>query len=1483
MTRSKILFENIQQNINSITHLIIQSNKLNLTDEANFAEDLFCAILNPIFNLNLVNTNQNNSNYDTIDLIDLQKGVGVQITSNQKFKTKKDTTVEGIKKDKFSTIKKLFIIFITDRQVSDNVLKEAAVGNKKFEGYDILKLLKKIKSLHLDKKEIINNVLARELSEVKSLPNIDKKEIERLRLLQPQNIYTGLQINREDILKSLYQLATNKHILLIGLPGIGKSYTLNEFNRYCWTHNNVCITLPVNELIKGNDEEINEFLGVNNWQKHLNAIKFSNNQFLIFDAFDTAKDENLKSNVLVTIRKCINKLSANWHIIVSARTYDANKSPRLLALFGKNKTSQFEIPILSHNEVEMIFKDGYYEEIYSRSTAELKKVLRIPYFLKIFEDAVNLSEKSDLHLIRAVKTEEQLLNIYWKKKISSHVNQLILEETLYEICSIMFQEKNLNVQKTAFNISQHSASLSTLISEGILTETGIFNNSISFTHNILFDFAIARLVLGTNMSSFVSQIKESPQRPFIFRPSYIYLLERIWEDNRPLFWSLYFEVYHHKRSEFKILHQIVSNTVLAYSYNSIDELKPLLEKRADNKCDNLISKFLDSLRFTIKELREIENNLIEYLTDDIAPEFLWHLGWFINTLFETDKINHKQTTKSAIKYLYHILENRQVIEKKIWLDKNGTSAGMKSLEYIYKYSKKEAVKITNKILDILNEPDFPIQYFIRLTQMIDIISDYDIKQASIVFQRVYLHTEKSNKETYLGNSVVMSLRSNRAQDFHLCHYRLEEYYPSFLKKSPKVAIVICINIVNILIEKNSSTPEKKYIIKFNEIVSSFISDYSISELDRTHPSDLDKLIISTFDFLQNQINESKNIDELLIVVIRYSQKAILWKHLINFISINIELLKNFGYSLLKNPLFYLALETTYETGELLKVLTPIQSKSKSKDLERIIHNLSNVNISLGISKNYIEKQIAVYLNCFDESKLSFVKSKKIISKYEYLNNHPVISKGGFLRNPDIEESFLVKNNIEPNAINTLAHETSEKLKLIYEGYNNSIKEKKSLITTAKKLYKTITQHNIDIKLYENCLDILCDSINKVTAPNNKLTISQKRWCFDFCKDILLNVRLKINDDQKNSLSNSSHAYITSLRITAAGILLHLSNTNELPEVSTLLKDLINDSNKMVRYKVARSLIYFFNNSIKDFWELTLKQVLVESDDYCLKSLLENIGYYGVIKDYPEQIDNIISSASSNAALKKNRNYSLEIFVRILLMAIESRDSSTAKKVISNNRQEKNFIREVISVFFEWITPDKSKISWDISEDFKEYVRNELYHIIDIQVEYIIAIGVDNHKDTSDYFEVLDYIIQRMYFSINSSSINDFKTSNQYFYYKPIITHILSKSDDISEGYMVAHTGYYLSQFLEKFITVDAENILQILHKMVLISAKTGFTNDYETLRIIIRIIEVYLADYKELILIDSNFNLILEILNSFAESGWQEALELIWRLNEVFN
>ncbi len=103
--------------------------------------------------------------------------------------------------------------------------------------------------------------------------------------------------------------------------------------------------------------------------------------------------------------------------------------------------------------------------------------------------------------------------------------------------------------------------------------------------------------------------------------------------------------------------------------------------------------------------------------------------------------------------------------------------------------------------------------------------------------------------------------------------------------------------------------------------------------------------------------------------------------------------------------------------------------------------------------------------------------------------------------------------------------------------------------------------------------------------------------------------------------------------------------------------------------------------------------------------------------------------------------------------------------------------------------------------------------------------------------------------------------------------------------MVAHTGYHLIEALLgvlKIFPQQAEYILEITEKVVSMSAKTGFTFDTGSIKKIVSLTEIYLADHRRLLREGDSLNRLVRMLNIFSESGWPEANSLLWRLDDVF-
>lgn len=134
-------------------------NAICLYDVNHIAEDIFCDLLNTIFKWNLVNENSQHTNADSIDLIDKNEKIVVQVSS-QSDKRKVLKSLRGLgRKTQYNGFRFIFLSLVKDpRKWNRDTFKVSATI--KFNPHeDVLgpsKLFKKIYELRMDDLEKLN-------------------------------------------------------------------------------------------------------------------------------------------------------------------------------------------------------------------------------------------------------------------------------------------------------------------------------------------------------------------------------------------------------------------------------------------------------------------------------------------------------------------------------------------------------------------------------------------------------------------------------------------------------------------------------------------------------------------------------------------------------------------------------------------------------------------------------------------------------------------------------------------------------------------------------------------------------------------------------------------------------------------------------------------------------------------------------------------------------------------------------------------------------------------------------------------------------------------------------------------------------------------------------------------------------------------------------------------------------------------------------
>ena len=145
-----------------------------------------------------------------------------------------------------------------------------------------------------------------------------------------------MKINREELLNDLQHFASQGNGVIIGSPGVGKTYLLKELRQSLKSDETPHLLWRIDQLGDGRSETLQEELYYEgDLIEKLKSVPASREKYiLLFDAFDAARNEQTRKRFLYLIQRAVHELKESWNVIVTVRTYDAKKSQELLDLFS---------------------------------------------------------------------------------------------------------------------------------------------------------------------------------------------------------------------------------------------------------------------------------------------------------------------------------------------------------------------------------------------------------------------------------------------------------------------------------------------------------------------------------------------------------------------------------------------------------------------------------------------------------------------------------------------------------------------------------------------------------------------------------------------------------------------------------------------------------------------------------------------------------------------------------------------------------------------------------------------------------------------------------------------------------------------------------------------------------------------------------------------------------------------------------------------
>ncbi|RKU12499.1 hypothetical protein C6503_17060 [Candidatus Poribacteria bacterium] len=1354
-----------------------------------------------------------------------------------------------------------------------------------------------------------------------------------------------MKIKREELLNNLQDFAMRGNGVVIGSPGIGKTYLLKELYYSLESLEIPELILPIDQLGDGTDETLWQELSYEgDLIERLKSVPVSDKKaILIFDAFDAARNEETRNRFLKLIRRAIYELKESWNIIVTVRTYDATKSQELLDLFDNPDDTQYQsegilcrhftIPPFNENEILEAFDQiGCPKSIYNDGSQDFKSILSNPFSLWLLEKILSTLRNEDVRsTFSKVHSEVQLLDLFWHRRIESTDNGETRQFVLEGIVHQMVKEHSLTVRQNDLYeevLYRQSKILAcnNLLSDEILAKVSFFGNRIAFSHNILFDYAVSILLIDDEPQYLERFILEDPSRPLFLRPSLTYFFTRLWYYDSISFWKAFWHIFPSDQSvHLRLVAPLIPTSVIANEAHGIEQLIPLLEKlqNGEEVANGAVTRLLQALQTLQIKRDTLWIDFFDKISVHLNEKFAWDLANLTSAILErTSESENSEVVNACGRIGRRLLEwvwQKREAGKRTWYDRFGGRWAVPLVAQTYHTNPEESRMLLEKVLELSKADNFPITFLSWLTEYVDRIWYHDPEFVTSIYCTVFHHNESSDAKTSLSGG-VLAMTSTRRQDYSMCRYRLIKHFPGFLQAAPLLATLSVIRSLNVFIVGEHIVRYLKAGVKLEDMIETFnfrgkpayfMEDGSYIWDARNSSDEPIEMADALFEFIAGLAkSEDACLDSLLDVFRNEVIVAFFWKRLLKTAA---QFPKVFAQDLFElciaEPIQRYP-ETCYEFGLFLKAaaseFTPDQLRQIEEDIlaypietaddER--HNL------LKRQRNRLLAQIPINLLTTKEGKKI---REKMLRENDIPVNRPLVSVEPPSWAPYTEEERLTEQGVDTTTPeNQRLQRFSGPLNKFSSDWMNGVPTMDAAKLVLPQLQKAHTVVKSNTEADKEVMNSLWHKLAACVAILGRIANKLENSEFSFSREVLLEAAKheepKPNPGYDDQFDHPGYSPFP--RHDAAQGLLRLAFHQPDKEILDAIEELANDPVPSVRMVTAMELFLVYNKAPERFWHIMDNRAIHEP-----KRVVQKFLYYTLTRVITREKENEDKTTRVMAKLLAHTPPPTEglepsdSFTVLLMWLAIDRQNAWAFKTLEDTyfkdpiRFANPLRRAVSEVVRDYVLPKhletdegrrraKRAIEWlgQVIDLVSDRIK-ELYRIVkEDETE-------ENVKKLHDTYKVIDEVITRLYFAIAYKrdksegpveEISDDLRRDYYNEVKPLMQQVIDVAQDPASGIMFAPTAHYFIRLLRSFLGCNPKEVLHLATGVVKSSEQFGYTLDSIAVRDVVEFVEIVLADYRHEVRDGETLEDLLHLLDLFAKIGWSDALKLVWRLDEVF-
>lgn len=838
-------------------------------------------------------------------------------------------------------------------------------------------------------RRMLERVLGRSKIQIQGVRSY-RADLERLRSHSARVVerladYAGLVLGTDRVqldrpyVGALRTAAETGPVLVVGEPGVGKSGVMHGLAESLTTDGRDILVFATQDppftSLGGLRTELrldHDVVDVlENWPGTEPA-------FLLIDALDAARTD-ASAHAMRQLIQEVTARAPRWRVVASIREFDLRNSREFRRLFAGDPppTPGPRLPGSDFARVRHLvigrLTDLELAQLGAKSPRLHELVETAPSVLAVlFTNVFNLRLAAELldsgtapEAIRLVRTQIELLDLYWEERVRGEGEAReadAREAVLRRAARGMVQDRSLQLDRdrVAEDPSASSA-LADMLSAHVLTEWAAGPNrvpdrsTLAFSHHVLFDYAVERLLLRVNAERFAAFLVEDPPLVLLVRPSVLLHFHYLWERDgagleHPSFWDATLAVC--GKSEVPQIGKLVGPLVAGQEGRSLAEFERLADALTSSE-ERVREAAENAFDHLIRSLLAAENGAAALGGADAGP-------WC--ALIERVSRNFTRATAYPVRtFLGSALESPSASTPEQFADL--ATAARRLLEHAWNTVPRDRFLVIQAIgfvgttfgadpgasSALLRRALVPEHFSVYgsdelpwLAEVVERIVAYDPDLVRDVYLAAYTYRETSEEPTPMG-TIILPMVSNRRQDYNMALYRLGKAFPAFLRGAPEQAVPA----MNAALEQyatgrrpgESEPPEVRFELCGKEV--RFLPDYSfIWDRGGAHPDEEGLKLLDEFaSYLQELAGREEAGEELqrvLDIALRQCRLGTFWRRLLRVGAQEPGTLGLEIRELAWTPDIVTGADTSVMAGDFIRAVAPLLGAAEREKIERTI-------------------------------------------------------------------------------------------------------------------------------------------------------------------------------------------------------------------------------------------------------------------------------------------------------------------------------------------------------------------------------------------------------------------------------------------------------------------------------------------------------------------------------------------------------------------